>query len=67
MEDKLHANSFVVKVHNEEKLAIDRANNIRNKYIILRDINIAKKLEMIFRTYISDEDLAKKLQNFYYY
>jgi len=59
-------NPFVQKVICEEKLAIIRANNIREKYKLLRDKKIAERLDLIFKTSRNDLELATNLQKYYY-
>ena len=66
MSEPLAANSYVLKVRNEEKKAVIRAENIRKKYIEIRDRKVAEKLSSIYNMDLNDEDLAKQLQ-FYMY
>jgi hypothetical protein len=63
---KMIPNIYVQHVRRQERLAVERANNLRKKYKILRDKRIAKKLDLIFKISLTDEDLAKNLQTFYY-
>ena len=65
-DNNIITNLYVQHVHRQEKLAVERANNLRKKYKILRDKRIAKKLDLIFKISLTDEDLAKNLQTFYY-
>lgn len=62
----LSENKFVQKVRLEEHLATIRANNIREKYKLLRDEKLAKKLDLIFKTSSNDLELAINLQHLYY-
>ena len=62
MSDQLYANSFVLKVRNEEKKAVIRAENIRKKYREIRDRKVAEKLSSIYNMDLNDEDLARRLQ-----
>ena len=43
MSNHLYANSYVLKVRNEEKKAVIRAENIRKKYLEIRDRKVAEK------------------------
>ena len=62
MSDQLYANSYVLKVRNEEKKAVIRAENIRKKYREIRDRKVAEKLSSIYNMDLNDEDLARRLQ-----
>ena len=62
----LSENKFVQKVRLEEHLATIRANNIREKYKLLRDEKLAEKLDLIFKTSSNDLQLAINLQHLYY-
>ena len=66
MSNHLYANSYVLKVRNEEKKAVIRAENIRKKYLEIRDRKVAEKLSSIYNMGLSDEDMARQLQ-FYMY
>ena len=62
MSNHLYANSYVLKVRNEEKKAVIRAENIRKKYLEIRDRKVAEKLSNIYNMNLNDEDLARRLQ-----
>lgn len=62
MSNHLYANSYVLKVRNEEKKAVIRAENIRKKYLEIRDRKVAEKLSNIYNMNLNDEDLARQLQ-----
>ena len=62
MSNHLYANSYVLKVKNEEKKAVIRAENIRKKYLEIRDRKVAEKLSNIYNMNLNDEDLARQLQ-----
>ena len=62
MSNHLSANSYVLKVRNEEKKAVIRAENIRKKYLEIRDRKVAEKLSNIYNMNLNDEDLARQLQ-----
>lgn len=66
MSEPLAANSYVLKIRNEEKMAVIRAENIRKKYLEIRDRKVAEKLSNIYNMNLNDEDLARQLQ-FYMY
>ena len=66
MSEPLAANSYVLKIRNEEKMAVIRAENIRKKYLEIRDRKVAEKLSSIYNMGLSDEDMARQLQ-FYMY
>ena len=66
MSNHLSANSYVLKVRNEEKKTVIRAENIRKKYLEIRDRKVAEKLSSIYNMGLSDEDMARQLQ-FYLY
>ena len=66
MNEPLAANSYVLKIRNEEKMAVIRAENIRKKYLEIRDRKVAEKLSSIYNMGLSDEDMARQLQ-FYMY
>ena len=62
MSEPLAANSYVLKIRNEEKKAVIRADNIKKKYREIRDRKVAEKLSNIYNMNLNDEDLAKQLQ-----
>ena len=66
MSEPLAANSYVLKIRNEEKMAVIRAENIKKKYRELSDRKVAEKLSSIYNMGLSDEDMARQLQ-FYMY
>ena len=43
MNEPLAANSYVLKIRNEEKMAVIRAENIKKKYREIRDRKVAEK------------------------
>ena len=66
MSEPLAANSYVLKIRNEEKKAVIRADKIKKKYREIRDRKVAEKLSSIYNMGLSDEDMARQLQ-FYMY
>ena len=58
--------SFINRVNLEEKLAVIRSNNIRQKYKELNNKKKVERLDLIYKTSYNDLDLAINLQKFYY-
>ena len=58
--------SFINRVNLEEKLAVIRSNNIRQKYKELNNKKKVERLDLIYKTSHNDLDLAINLQKFYY-
>lgn len=65
MSDELYANEYVLKIRNEEKKAVIRAQEIRKQYREIRDGMIAKRLSDIYNSGLNDQQLAYQLQQFY--
>ena len=65
MSDELYANQYILKIRNEEKKAVIRAQEIRKKYLKIRDNKIAKRIADICNQGLNDRDLAYQLQMFY--
>ena len=66
MNEPLAANNYVLKIRNEEKMAVIRAEKIKKKYREIRDRKVAEKLSSIYNMGLSDEDMTRQLQ-FYLY
>ena len=66
MSEPLTANTYVLKIRNEEKMAVIRVEKIKKKYREIRDRKVAEKLSCIYNMGLSDEDIARQLQ-FYMY
>ena len=66
MSEPLAENSYVLKIRDEEKMAVIRVEKIKKKYREIRDRKVAKKLSSIYNMGLSDEDMARQLQ-FYMY
>ena len=64
--ENLVANDFVKKVQQEEQMAPIRAAAIKKKYQEKRDEKFACQLTNIFNSTFDDQELAQKLQQFYY-
>jgi len=64
--DNIEPNLFIQHVRRQEILAVERADNLRKKYKMIRDNSIAKQLNLIFKISLTDEQLAQNLQTFYY-
>ena len=62
MNEPLAANNYVLKIRNEEKMAVIRAEKIKKKYREIRDRKVAEKLSSIYNMGLSDEDMARRLQ-----
>ena len=65
MSHELYANEYVLKIRNEEKKAVIRAQEIRKQYREIRDGMIAKRLSDIYNSGLNDQQLAYQLQQFY--
>ncbi len=66
MSEPLTANTYVLKIRNEEKMAVIRVEKLKKKYREIRDRKVAEKLSTIYNMGLSDEDMARQLQ-FYMY
>ena len=66
MNKKPDYQKFLEKVKKEEKMAITRAQNIKKKYQEKKDEKLACHLTSIFNSTNDDEELAQRLQEFYY-
>ncbi len=56
MNEPLVANSYVLKIRNEEKMAVIQVEKIKKKYREIKDRKVAKKLSSIYNIGLSDED-----------
>ena len=63
MSDELYANEYVLKIRNEEKKAVIRAQEIRKQYREIRDGMIAKRLSDIYNSGLNDQQLAYSYSN----